>query len=122
LSIKLSLPPISSDFRRNGPAITPGWLDWRNRSSCWSNWQKLPIRELIETRTGRAIARGALYTALERLEAKGCLRSTMKQADAPRAGRARRYFALTPSGVAALRATHVALRRMSSGLEAILEH
>ena len=33
----------------------------------------VPIRELIETRTGRAIARGALYTALERLEAKGCL-------------------------------------------------
>ena len=61
----------------------------------------VPVRELIETRTGRAIARGALYTALERLETKGCLKSTMKQADAPRAGRARRYFALTPSGVAA---------------------
>ena len=82
----------------------------------------VPLRGLIEERTERTIARGALYTALERLEAKGCLRSTMKQADAPRAGRARRYFALTPSGVAALRATHVALRRMSSGLEAILEH
>ena len=82
----------------------------------------VPIRQLIETRTGRTIARGALYTALERLEDKGCLRSTMKHADAPRAGRARRYFALTPSGVAALRATHVALQRMTSGLETILEH
>jgi PadR family transcriptional regulator PadR len=82
----------------------------------------VPIRQLIETRTGRAIARGALYTALERLEAKGCLQSSMKQADAPRAGRARRYFSLTPGGAAALRATHVALRSMASGLEAILEH
>jgi PadR family transcriptional regulator len=82
----------------------------------------VPIRQLIETRTGRVIARGALYTALERLESKGCLRSTMKHADAPRVGRPRRYFALTPGGVAALRATHVALRRMTSGLEAILEH
>jgi DNA-binding PadR family transcriptional regulator len=82
----------------------------------------VPIRQLIEARTGRAIARGALYTALERLEAKGCLRSTMKQANAPRAGRARRYFGLTPAGVAALRATHGALQRMTSGLETILEH
>ena len=82
----------------------------------------VPIRQLIETRTGRAIARGALYTALERLEAKGCLKSTMKPAGTPRGGRARRYFALTPSGVAALRTTHVALQRMSSGLEAVLEH
>jgi PadR family transcriptional regulator, regulatory protein PadR len=82
----------------------------------------IPIREEIEARTGRSVARGALYTALERLESKGCLRSTMKHADAPRAGRPRRYFALTPGGVAALRATHVALRRMTSGLEAILEH
>ena len=79
----------------------------------------VPIRQLIETRTGRAVARGALYTALERLEAKGCLKSTMKHADAQRA---RRKFGLTPSGVAALRATHVARRRMSRGLEAILEH
>ena len=37
----------------------------------------IPVREEIETRTGRAVARGALYTALERLEAKGCLRSHM---------------------------------------------
>ena len=35
----------------------------------------IPVREEIETRTGRTVARGALYTALERLEVKGCLRS-----------------------------------------------
>ena len=37
-----------------------------------------PVRSLIEERTERTIARGALYTALERLEGKGCLRSVMK--------------------------------------------
>ncbi len=37
----------------------------------------VPVRALLEGRTGRPIARGALYTALERLEAKGCLRSRM---------------------------------------------
>ena len=35
----------------------------------------VPILEQIEAQTGRKIARGALYTALERLETKGCLRS-----------------------------------------------
>ena len=37
----------------------------------------VPIRELIEQRTSRPVARGALYTGLDRLEAKGCLRSRM---------------------------------------------
>ena len=33
----------------------------------------IPILDQIETQTGRKIARVALYTALDRLEAKGCL-------------------------------------------------
>jgi PadR family transcriptional regulator, regulatory protein PadR len=81
----------------------------------------VPVRTLIETRTGRAIARGALYTALERLEGKGCLRSTMRDASDTRGGRPRRYFSLTPRGLEALKATHVALRSLASGLEAILD-
>lgn len=81
----------------------------------------VPVRSLIAERTDRAIARGALYTALERLEAKGCLRSSMREADQSRGGRARRYFTLTPSGLQALRATHGALQRLATGLEAVLE-
>jgi hypothetical protein len=50
----------------------------------------VPLRELIEERTGRPVARGALYTALERLEAKGCLRSRMGDPTPERGGRARR--------------------------------
>ena len=81
----------------------------------------VPVRSLIETRTGRAIARGALYTALERLEQKGCVTSAMRDASEPRGGRPRRYFSLTTPGLEALRATHVALRSLSTGLETILE-
>ena len=81
----------------------------------------VPVRRLIETRTGRTIARGALYTALERLEEKGCLTSATRDATAERGGRPRRYFTLTARGLQALRATHVALRSLSTGLEAILE-
>jgi DNA-binding PadR family transcriptional regulator len=81
----------------------------------------VPVRGLIEERTERTIARGALYTALERLEGKGCLRSVMKDPSDERGGRARRVFAVTPKGVEALRATHGALQRLSTGLETILE-
>ena len=80
------------------------------------------MRGLIAERTGRDIARGALYTSLERLEGKGCLTSTMRDpAEDARAGRARRYFTVTAKGLAALRATHDALKNLTTGLEALLE-
>ena len=81
----------------------------------------VPVRELIEDRTGRAVARGALYTALERLEVKGCLKSTVRDASPERGGRPRRYFTVTPTGLAALRTTHAALRNLTTGLESVLE-
>jgi len=81
----------------------------------------VPVRQILMERTGRDIARGALYTALERLEGKGCLRSTMRDPSDVRGGRARRYFALTPRGLEALRATHGALQRLTTGLETLLE-
>jgi PadR family transcriptional regulator PadR len=81
----------------------------------------VPVRAMLETRTGRAVARGALYTALERLQAKGCLRSAQRDPSDARGGRPRRYFTVTARGLAALRTTQAALRRLSTGLEAILE-
>jgi PadR family transcriptional regulator PadR len=81
----------------------------------------VPVRELLEARTGRAVARGALYTALERLEVKGCLRSEQRDPSDSRGGRPRRYFTVTSRGLAALRATHAALRSLATGLEAVLE-
>lgn len=81
----------------------------------------VPMRALIEDRTGRPVARGALYTALERLETKGCVRSRMGDPTPERGGRARRYFTVTPLGMRALRSTHAALGRLARGLEAVLE-
>lgn len=82
----------------------------------------VPVRELIEARTGRPVARGALYTGLDRLETKGCLRSTMGEATEERGGKAKRYYTVTPTGLKALRATHESLSNMAKGLEAILGH
>jgi PadR family transcriptional regulator PadR len=81
----------------------------------------VPIRELIEERTGRPVARGALYTGLDRLEGKGCLKSRMGDATDERGGKAKRYYAVTPAGLKAIRATHDALASLTKGLESILE-
>jgi PadR family transcriptional regulator, regulatory protein PadR len=81
----------------------------------------IPVREEIEGRTGRRVARGALYTALERLEAKRCVRSRLSDPLPERGGRARRYFSVTPAGLSALRSSRRALLQLWQGLETVLE-
>ena len=81
----------------------------------------VPIRTVLEERTGRDVARGALYTALERLEAKGCLSSRMGDPTDDRGGKPRRYFTVTAAGMRALRTTHAAFASLTRGLEPVLE-
>jgi DNA-binding PadR family transcriptional regulator len=81
----------------------------------------VPVRELIESRTARPVARGALYTGLDRLEAKGCLKSRMGDATDERGGKAKRYYTVTAAGLKAIRATHESLSNLTRGLESILE-
>ena len=77
----------------------------------------VPIRHAIEDAAARSVSRGALYTTLERLEAKGLLSSRMGEPIADRGGRARRYHSLTPAGMRALRAAREAVSRLSAGLD-----
>ena len=49
------------------------------------------------------------------------MRSVLGPATAERGGRPRRYFTVTPAGLSALRATHAALRNLTTGLESVLE-
>jgi PadR family transcriptional regulator, regulatory protein PadR len=81
----------------------------------------IPIREEIVNRIGRSVARGALYTALERLEAKRCVRSRMSSPLPERGGRSRRYFTVTPAGLSAVRSSRQSLLRLWQGLEGTLE-
>ena len=81
----------------------------------------IPVREEIEARTGRAVARGALYTALERLEAKGCLSSRMSEPLPERGGRSRRYYTVSAAGLAGLRASRAALLALWQGVESQIE-
>jgi PadR family transcriptional regulator, regulatory protein PadR len=79
-----------------------------------------PILEEIRTQAGRRVARGALYTALDRLESKGCLRSRVGDPLPERGGRARRYFTVTPAAVRALKESRLALMRLWRGVESQL--
>jgi PadR family transcriptional regulator len=81
----------------------------------------IPIREEIGRTARRTVARGALYTALERLEEKGLLSSRMSEPRPERGGRARRYFTVTGRGIAALRGARRAMLDLWCGLESILE-
>jgi DNA-binding PadR family transcriptional regulator len=78
------------------------------------------VREL-EARTGRQVQGGALYVTLDRLEAKGCLVSTMGEPDPRRGGRPKRFVQVTPEGVRALAEQRDALLKVWEGLEGALE-
>src|SRR5579859_1231259 len=56
------------------------------------------IRKDIELTTGRRCSLGALYTTLDRLEAKGFLETWMGEATAQRGGRAKRMARVTEKG------------------------
>jgi PadR family transcriptional regulator PadR len=70
------------------------------------------VRTAIAERTGRVVTIGAMYATLDRLVAKGYLRS---HDDAPE-GRARRFFAITAEGVEALEAARDLQQRMWAGV------
>ena len=79
------------------------------------------IRQEIHARSGRDVSINAVYTTLDRLEAKGLLRSWIGEPTAQRGGRRRKFYALRPAGTAALRHAYQTLRAMADGLEQRLD-
>lgn len=76
----------------------------------------VPVRGFLEERVGRAVAIGALYTALDRLERKGYVASRMSDPLPERGGRSRRQFRLRPEGAAALKRSRDVMNRLWAGL------
>jgi len=79
------------------------------------------IAHELEERAGRTVSRGHLYTSLDRLEHKGLLRWSVAEGTEVRDGLPRRLYAVTPRGLAALRAAREVLRRMTRGVEHLLK-
>jgi DNA-binding PadR family transcriptional regulator len=67
------------------------------------------IAREIEATAGRSVLLGAVYTALDRLEARTLVASTVGDPTLARGGRAKRYFRVTPRGLRAIRETQRAL-------------
>jgi len=78
------------------------------------------VRDEILDRTGRDVSRGSIYITLDRLETKGYLRSWLADPTPERGGRAKRYYALRPRAVEALRDSRRALVALWKGIEATL--
>jgi DNA-binding PadR family transcriptional regulator len=78
------------------------------------------VRELAE-RSGRAVAPGALYTVLERLQDKGFVEAWIGDSTPERGGRRRKVYRLLPAGARELRAWYAGLRELSSGTSARLD-
>src|ERR1700679_2210977 len=69
----------------------------------------VPISTELHNVTGREVALGSIYAALDRLAQKGFVSSTLGQPTAERGGRAKRYFHVTPRGVRQVQTTRATL-------------
>ena len=81
----------------------------------------VPIRDEIEERTGRLVSPGAIYTALDRLETRGLVRSRLGDPTPERGGKRKRHYRLTARGAGAVADAHSRLAQMARGLEPKLE-
>ena len=74
------------------------------------------IGRAIEQRTGRQVSAGAIYTALDRLGARGMVTAEVGEPTPQRGGRRRKYYRLEPQGALELRRSVDVIRTMSEGL------
>jgi DNA-binding PadR family transcriptional regulator len=79
----------------------------------------VPIAREIETQGERTVAVAAVYTALDRLESNGLVLSTIGDPTPERGGRAKRFFRVTPRGLAAVRQAQRALTRLWTDVPAL---
>ena len=81
----------------------------------------LDVRRELERVLERDVSRGAFYTTLERLEAKGLLTWDTVGGKSARGGAPERRLTVTGQGLDDLRAARQSLLDMWAGLEAVLD-
>jgi PadR family transcriptional regulator PadR len=87
---------------------------------CERQAHPIEIRREVARASGHEPSRGAFYTTLDRLEAKGLVRWTAGKGAEGRDGLPQRTFTVTPDGVRALKASRKALLELWTGLDKIL--
>jgi PadR family transcriptional regulator PadR len=76
----------------------------------------VPIARELEDKISREVLLGSVYAALERLEAKGLVASSLGDPTPERGGRAKRYFTVTAKGLREVREAQRTLVRLWRGL------
>jgi DNA-binding PadR family transcriptional regulator len=76
----------------------------------------VPISRELERHRGRDVSVGSVYAALERLEGKGLVTSTVGDPTPERGGKAKRYFRVTREGLRQVQATRRVLTRLWQAL------
>jgi PadR family transcriptional regulator, regulatory protein PadR len=72
----------------------------------------VPISHELERNRGRDVALGSIYAALERLETKGLIESSLGDPTPERGGKAKRYFTITKEGLRQVQETRRVLTKM----------
>ena len=75
------------------------------------------VRNEIAQCTGREPSPGALYTTLDRLEAKRLVSSRVGEPTPQRGGRAKRYYTVSAQGLAAVTRAQRSYQRLLEGLK-----
>lgn len=79
------------------------------------------VRQAIQDRADRSVSAGAIYTTLERLEARGLVTSAWGEPTPERGGKRKRYYELTADGREALQRSWQSMRAMARGATQKLE-
>ena len=74
------------------------------------------ILKEVEHRLQRPVTAGAVYSTLERLEAKGLVSSELGPGTPVRGGRPKRHYRIEPDGLRALNAVTAATNRLWTGV------
>ena len=76
----------------------------------------VPIARRLEMERGRNVSVGTVYAALERLEAKGLVTSSLGDPTPERGGKAKRFFRVTKEGLRQAQETRRVLTRLWQAL------
>jgi PadR family transcriptional regulator PadR len=76
----------------------------------------VPVARELEETTHRDVLLGSVYAALDRLETKGLVSSSIGEPTAERGGRAKKYFKVTAKGLREVRDTQRTLVKLWKGV------
>jgi DNA-binding PadR family transcriptional regulator len=76
----------------------------------------VPLSRELTLMRGREVAIGSVYAALDRLEIKGLIASSLGESTPERGGRAKRYFRVTQQGLRSIHETRKVLSKLWKSL------